>query len=144
MFNNQTLFANKLQKQDNQNQVNEGRDSQTPAEVEVNEAVIPTVSSVITTSTDTEAPMVDPIPTISVPENDKYHWLEKVVNTMLVYDLSPKEVRKAYYERARAKVRKVAPKWRGPEGQLWSGRGRKPVWFREALESGQDMDQYLI
>lgn len=140
MFNNQTLFANKLQKQDSQ------KSTEVAPEVNVSEVVIPTINEVAAENsiTTAEAHIVDTNATISVPDNDKYQWLEKIINTMLAYDLSPKDVRKAYYERAKAKVRKVAPKWRGPEGQLWSGRGRKPVWFREALESGQDMDQYLI
>ncbi len=31
----------------------------------------------------------------------------------------------------------VAPKYRDPEtGKTWSGRGRKPTWFIEAIEQG--------
>lgn len=32
----------------------------------------------------------------------------------------------------------VAPKYRGPEGQTWTGRGRQPNWL------GQDKEKYLI
>lgn len=34
---------------------------------------------------------------------------------------------------------KVPPKYRGPGGQLWTGRGRQPVWVREALASGHSL-----
>jgi DNA-binding protein H-NS len=36
--------------------------------------------------------------------------------------------------------KRARPKYRGPEGQLWSGRGGKPAWIREALEKGIDID----
>lgn len=32
----------------------------------------------------------------------------------------------------------VAPKYRGPEGQTWTGRGRQPKWV------GENRDQYKI
>lgn len=36
--------------------------------------------------------------------------------------------------------RKAKPKYKGPAGELWSGRGGKPHWFREALEAGEDVE----
>ncbi len=44
------------------------------------------------------------------------------------------------------KTRKpVAPKYRNPAGEeTWSGRGVKPVWFKQALEAGIDMEEMLI
>ncbi len=38
----------------------------------------------------------------------------------------------------------VAPKYRGPEGQLWTGRGRKPVWAQAIVDRGESLDIYLI
>ena len=38
----------------------------------------------------------------------------------------------------------VAPKYRGPEGQLWTGRGRKPLWAQAIVNAGEDLDAYLI
>lgn len=32
----------------------------------------------------------------------------------------------------------VPPKYRGPDGQTWSGRGRQPKWV------GEDKDRYII
>ncbi len=39
-----------------------------------------------------------------------------------------------------------APKYRNPDdaSQTWSGRGRQPVWFKNALESGQSAEDLLI
>lgn len=42
--------------------------------------------------------------------------------------------------------RKVAPKYRHPENKSleWSGRGRTPHWFRDALESGISKEDMRI
>jgi len=40
---------------------------------------------------------------------------------------------------------KSPPKYRGPNGELWSGGpGRKPEWVREVLATGGDLEQYRI
>ncbi len=37
------------------------------------------------------------------------------------------------------------PKYRDPiSGKTWTGRGREPVWMREALASGKQKDDFLI
>ena len=38
----------------------------------------------------------------------------------------------------------VAAKYRGPEGQSWSGRGLTPRWLKTLLESGQNKEEFLI
>ena len=40
----------------------------------------------------------------------------------------------------------AAPKYRHPENPslTWSGRGRKPAWFTEALEQGMKQEDLLI
>lgn len=42
--------------------------------------------------------------------------------------------------------RKVAPKYRNPDNsaETWTGRGRKPLWVANALESGKTLDDLLI
>ena len=42
------------------------------------------------------------------------------------------------------KGRKVAPKYRGPNGELWTGRGRMPVWVRQAQAEGRSLDELTI
>jgi DNA-binding protein H-NS len=40
--------------------------------------------------------------------------------------------------------RKVPPKYRGPKGELWAGRGAHPVWMREAIKEGKKAEDFLI
>ncbi len=46
----------------------------------------------------------------------------------------------------RSKRRLVPPKYCHPENKFlqWSGRGRRPAWFREALEGGLSEKDMLI
>lgn len=37
-----------------------------------------------------------------------------------------------------------APKYRGPNGEVWSGRGRMPKWLQVAQAEGKSKDDYLI
>ena len=43
-----------------------------------------------------------------------------------------------------AKGRKVAPKYRGPGGETWSGRGLAPRWLAELEAKGKKRESYLI
>jgi DNA-binding protein H-NS len=40
--------------------------------------------------------------------------------------------------------RKVTPKYRGPNGETWTGRGLKPRWLAAALKGGNKIEQFLI
>jgi DNA-binding protein H-NS len=42
------------------------------------------------------------------------------------------------------KGRKVTPKYRGPEGQTWSGRGLAPRWLTELERKGKKREGFLI
>lgn len=42
------------------------------------------------------------------------------------------------------KGKSVAPKYRGPGGETWTGRGLKPKWLVAALETGSKMEDFLI
>ena len=43
------------------------------------------------------------------------------------------------------KVASIVPaKYRGPEGQMWRGRGLTPRWLKTLLESGQTKEEFLI
>jgi DNA-binding protein H-NS len=39
---------------------------------------------------------------------------------------------------------KVPPKYKGPSGETWAGRGVKPKWMVEALKKGKEMESFLI
>jgi DNA-binding protein H-NS len=42
------------------------------------------------------------------------------------------------------KGRKVAPKYKGPGGETWAGRGATPRWMAEAVKGGAKKDDFLI
>ena len=42
------------------------------------------------------------------------------------------------------KGRKVRPKYRGPNGELWSGRGATPRWLTPLLRRGKKIDAFRI
>ena len=39
---------------------------------------------------------------------------------------------------------KVPPKYRGPSGETWAGRGAKPRWLVTAIKGGKKLDDFLI
>ena len=42
------------------------------------------------------------------------------------------------------KGRKVPPKYRGPSGETWAGRGARPSWLVAAIRGGKKQDDFLI
>ena len=40
--------------------------------------------------------------------------------------------------------RKVPPKYRGPSGETWAGRGAKPKWLVAAIKGGKKLADFLI
>jgi DNA-binding protein H-NS len=42
------------------------------------------------------------------------------------------------------KGKKVPPKYRGPSGETWAGRGAKPRWLIDAIKGGKKIDDFLI
>src|SRR5262245_43688975 len=42
------------------------------------------------------------------------------------------------------KGRKVPPKYRGPSGDTWAGRGARPRWLVVAIKGGKKLDDFLI
>jgi DNA-binding protein H-NS len=47
--------------------------------------------------------------------------------------------------RKRAAGAKAAVKYRGPNGETWSGgRGRKPRWVTEALAKGKKLEDFAV
>ena len=40
--------------------------------------------------------------------------------------------------------RKVPPKYRGPSGETWAGRGARPRWLVAAIRGGRKLDDFLI
>jgi DNA-binding protein H-NS len=42
------------------------------------------------------------------------------------------------------KGRKVPPKYRGPSGETWAGRGARPRWLVAAIKGGKKLEDFLI
>jgi DNA-binding protein H-NS len=42
------------------------------------------------------------------------------------------------------KGKKVKPKYRGPDGETWAGRGATPRWLVAAIKSGKKRESFLI
>src|SRR5262249_50747657 len=42
------------------------------------------------------------------------------------------------------KGRKGSPKYRGPSGETWAGRGARPRWLVAAIKDGKKLDDFLI
>jgi DNA-binding protein H-NS len=40
--------------------------------------------------------------------------------------------------------RKIKPKYRGPKGETWAGRGARPLWLIAATKGGKKLDDFLI
>ncbi len=38
----------------------------------------------------------------------------------------------------------VAPKFRDDKGNTWAGRGKRPIWLRDALLGGRKLEDFLI
>jgi DNA-binding protein H-NS len=46
--------------------------------------------------------------------------------------------------RSALKGRKIPPKYRGPSGETWAGRGARPRWLVAATKGGRKLDDFLI
>ena len=46
--------------------------------------------------------------------------------------------------RSAMKGRKVAPKYRGPGGETWAGRGARPRWLTALMKQGRKIDEFAI
>ena len=45
---------------------------------------------------------------------------------------------------SKSRRKKVAPKYRGPDGDTWTGRGMKPRWLTSAMKEGKKPEDFLI
>jgi DNA-binding protein H-NS len=46
--------------------------------------------------------------------------------------------------RPRGERKSLAVKYRGPNGETWSGRGFKSAWLRKLEDEGHDIEEYLV
>ena len=46
--------------------------------------------------------------------------------------------------RSTLRGKKVPPKYRGPSGETWAGRGARPRWLVAAMKDGKKLNDFLI
>lgn len=65
---------------------------------------------------------------------------------MEAYGLTAQDIGGSAAPRKRAAGKsKAAVKYRGPNGETWSGgRGRKPRWVQEALKAGKKIEDFAV
>ena len=66
---------------------------------------------------------------------------EKSAKGAVVRDVTPKKTKVAGKKIVNAPV---AAKFRGPEGETWTGRGLTPRWLKMLLEQGRTKEEFLI
>lgn len=62
-------------------------------------------------------------------------------------DIDVSELRFKSQSQVKPVVRKsgmVAPKYRGPNGETWTGRGRQPKWLAALIAEGHALEEFLI
>jgi DNA-binding protein H-NS len=52
--------------------------------------------------------------------------------------------RTGFGRRSALKGRKVPPKYRGPGGETWAGRGARPRWLSALIRHGRKLDEFAI
>lgn len=70
--------------------------------------------------------------------------IAEIHKKMEAYNISLEDLGRARERRAYKATGKVDAKFRGPEGQTWTGRGRKPLWYIQAHEQGFTDNDLLI
>ncbi|NNM81980.1 MAG: H-NS histone family protein [Burkholderiales bacterium] len=61
---------------------------------------------------------------------------------MAQYGINPKDL--GHSAPAARKTTKSAPKYRGPNGEFWTGVGPKPRWLKDALAAGKSREDFAI
>ena len=71
--------------------------------------------------------------------------IAEIKSKIAEYGLTAKDLGFSSGEQVKIKTKPPTPaKYRNPEGLEWSGRGREPLWLKEALNSGKSKDDFLI
>ena len=76
-----------------------------------------------------------------IAEAQKTHQVEaiaKIKSLMEEHGLTPESLQFSKRQNKSKSSKSVPPKYRGPEGQTWTGRGRQPKWI------GNDREKYAI
>jgi DNA-binding protein H-NS len=76
--------------------------------------------------------------------NSRAEALRKELNRLTARGLvTQRETRNKKYRR-KVRTYKVAPKYRGPDGSTWSGRGLRPRWLAKEMREGRKLEDFII
>src|SRR5262245_21669499 len=76
--------------------------------------------------------------------SQKRSELEKQLSRLSAESHAPGISRTVFGRGSALKGRKVAPKYRGPGGETWAGRGARPRWLAALIKQGRKLDEFAI
>lgn len=80
--------------------------------------------------------------------SQKVKAIEQIKDIVVANGITRANLALIVYPVAYKKPRKVRPdllpKYKGPNGELWSGRGRKPNWLTAAIDGGATLEQFAV
>jgi len=81
-------------------------------------------------------------------ESERAVAINDIKEKIAAYDLNASELGFSVGPSSRKTSTKKAPsvavKYKGPNGESWSGRGRQPKWMVSALAAGKKVDEFRI
>lgn len=79
-----------------------------------------------------------------VRKQERASAISEIQAKMLEHGLTVEDLAAASRKQTASKP-KAPAKYKGPNGELWSGGpGRKPEWVKAVLAEGKSLDKYLI
>lgn len=83
---------------------------------------------------------------VALRKRERKEALEAAQKAAASYGFSLDELTSKSAGRSTAKGATAEPKYMNPENptQTWTGKGRQPNWYKQAIESGKDADDLLI
>ena len=72
---------------------------------------------------------------------DVIRTIQEMVDSM---HIKAHEIRFEGEGKKRTRAAKAPVKYRGPEGQTWTGNGRKPEWVQKVIAEGGNLEDYSV
>jgi DNA-binding protein H-NS len=79
----------------------------------------------------------------ALKSQERAQALTTIKGLMRDFDIDPSEL-SGNGKRASKSKNPVEAKYKGPNGELWSGRGRRPSWVVTACDQGATLESFLI
>ncbi len=87
---------------------------------------------------------------LKLKAEERKNAIDEIADRMISLAIPLEAVEKAFRKKAAkakfdaAPPKKFPPKFRGPNGETWTGTGRKPGWIKDLEASGKSLDDFLI